>query len=123
MILLGVTGSIAAYKAVELLRLFLKARQEVRVVMTPSATRFVGPLTFQALSGHPVLTDVLDPQGWQIAHLDLVEKATVMVVAPASAECLSRLACGAAGDMISASALAFPRSAKGQLKRPLLLAP
>ena len=54
MILLGVTGSIAAYKAVEVLRLLLKAGQDVQVVMTPSATQFVGPLTFQGLSGHPV---------------------------------------------------------------------
>src|SRR5437879_11951886 len=66
MILLGVTGSIAAYKAVEILRLFVKAGQDVHVVMTVTATRFVGPLTFQGLSGHPVYSDVLDPQAYQM---------------------------------------------------------
>src|SRR5688572_1853181 len=105
MILLGVTGSIAAYKAVEVLRLLLKAGQEVRVIMTPSAAQFVGPLTFRALSGHPVVVDALDPQEWTMAHLDLPERAQAVVIAPATAECLSRLARGAAGDIVSASLL------------------
>src|SRR6266850_4103162 len=108
MILLGVSGSIAAYKSVELLRLLLKAGQDVYVVMTEAATHFVGPLTFQALSGHPVLTDTLDPKGWQMAHLDLPEKASALVIAPASAQVLSELAHGAAGNIITASALAMP---------------
>jgi len=143
MILLGVSGSIAAYKSVELLRLFLKAGQDVRVIMTQAATRFVGPLTFQALSGHPVLADSLDPQGWppvpvrldrrpssinaseggQMAHLDLPEKASALVLAPATAQLLSQLACGAAGDIVSASILAMPRSPAGRLKAPVLIAP
>src|SRR5436853_3620834 len=110
MILLGVSGSIAAYKSVELLRLLLKAGQEVHVVMTQAATHFVGPLTFQALSGRPVLTDTLDPQGWQMAHLDLPEKASAFVIAPASAHVLSQLAAGGAGDIVTASALAMPRN-------------
>ncbi len=75
MILLGVTGSIAAYKAVEVLRLLSKAGEDVHVVMTSSATKFVGPLTFQGLSGHPVFSDPLDPQAYQMAHLALAEKA------------------------------------------------
>jgi phosphopantothenoylcysteine decarboxylase/phosphopantothenate--cysteine ligase len=123
MILLGVTGSIAAYKAVEVLRLLLKAKQEVRVLMTNAATHFVGPLTFQALSGHPVVTDTLDPKGWQMAHLDLPEKASALVIVPATAEMLSHLARGGAGDMISASALAMPRTSSGQLQAPVFLAP
>jgi phosphopantothenoylcysteine decarboxylase/phosphopantothenate--cysteine ligase len=123
MILLGVTGSIAAYKAVELLRLFTKAGEEVHVVMTKAATHFVGPLTFQSLSGHTVLTDTLDPQGWQMAHLDLPERAAAFVIAPASAHTLSQLAVGAAGDIVTTSALAMPRSAQGKLKAPVFIAP
>jgi phosphopantothenoylcysteine synthetase/decarboxylase len=123
MILLGVSGSIAAYKAVELLRLLLKSGQEVHILMTEAATHFVGPLTFQALSGHPVLTDTLDPQGWQMAHLDLPEKASALVIAPASAHILSELARGEAGNIITASALAMPRATSGKLKAPVFLAP
>jgi len=123
MILLGVTGSIAAYKAVEVLRLLTKAGEDVHVVMTPSATQFVGPLTFQALSGHPVLSEVLDPKGWQMAHLDLVERSRAVVIAPASAETLSQLARGGAADLIGASVLAVPRSPSGALKIPVFLAP
>ena len=86
MILLGVTGSIAAYKAVEILRLFIKAGEDVHVVLTPAATAFVGPLTFQAISGHPVFLDTLDPKTYQMAHLALAEKASVVLVAPAMHE-------------------------------------
>ena len=123
MILLGVTGSIAAYKAVEILRLLLKAGRDVQVVMTPSATRFVGPLTFQSLSGHPVFSDVLDPQAYQMAHLALAEKADVMIVAPASAEALSQMARGGAQDLVCACVLSAGRTAGGKLKSPVFLAP
>lgn len=123
MILLGVTGSIAAYKAVDILRLLLKAGQDVQVVMTEAATRFVGPLTFQGLSGHPVQSDVLDPGGYQMAHLHWAEEAKGILVAPASADSLSRLASGAAQDLVCASVLSAPRSAKGALKIPVWIAP
>ncbi len=123
MILLGVTGSIAAYKAVELLRLFLKAGQDVQVVMTTPATRFVGALTFQALSGHAVLTDATDPQAYQMSHLVLAEKADAMVIAPVSAETLSQLARGGAQDLVCATVLSAPRSSSGKLKTPVFLAP
>ena len=123
MILLGVSGSIAAYKAAELLRLLIKAGQEVQVMMTPAATKFVGPLTFQALSGRPVITDTLDPKDWQMAHLDLPEKAAAVVIAPASANLLSNLARGGAGDIVSASLLAIPRDAAGKTKAPVFIAP
>jgi len=123
MILLGVTGSIAAYKAVEILRLLVKAGQDVHVVMTESATQFVGPLTFQSLSGHPVQSNPLDAGAYQVAHLALPEKASAVVIAPASAESLSRLARGSAGDMICASVLSVPRMASGKLKIPVFLAP
>jgi phosphopantothenoylcysteine decarboxylase/phosphopantothenate--cysteine ligase len=123
MILLGVTGSIAAYKAVEVLRLLLKAGQDVHVVMTPSATQFVGPLTFQGLSGHPVFSDTLDPQAYQMAHLALAEKADVVVVAPASAESLSQMARGGAHDLVSACVLSVLRTPAGKLKAPVFIAP
>jgi phosphopantothenoylcysteine decarboxylase/phosphopantothenate--cysteine ligase len=121
-ILLGVTGSIAAYKAAEVLRGFVKAGHDVRVIMTPAATKFVGPLTFQGLSGHPVITDALDPQAYSMAHLELAEEADAYVIAPASAETLSRLARGSADDLVCASALSMPRT-KGRLNRPIFVAP
>ncbi len=123
MILLGVTGSIAAYKAAELLRLLVKAGHDVHVVMTPAATRFVGPLTFQGLSGHPVFSDTLDPQAYQMTHLSLAEKADAIVVAPASADTLSQLARGGASDLVSACILSAPRTPAGKLDVPVLLAP
>jgi len=123
MIVLGVTGSIAAYKAAEILRGFVKAGKDVRVIMTPSATRFVGPLTFQGLSGHPVLTDALDPQAYSMAHLEIAENMKAYVIAPASAETLSRLARGAAGDLVSAVALSIPRDGRGKLRAPVYIAP
>jgi phosphopantothenoylcysteine decarboxylase/phosphopantothenate--cysteine ligase len=122
-ILLGVTGSIAAYKAVEVLRLLVKAREDVHVVMTPAATRFVGPLTFQAISGHPVFSDILDLQACQMAHLSLVGKASAVLLAPASADTLSELARGGASDLVSASVLAVPRASSGKAKTPVFIAP
>jgi phosphopantothenoylcysteine decarboxylase/phosphopantothenate--cysteine ligase len=123
MIVLGVTGSIAAYKAAEILRGFIREGHDVHVVMTQAATRFIGPLTFQGLSGHPVITDVLEPQAYSMAHLELTEKAQAFVIAPASAESIARLAMGRAGDIISALALALPRDAKANLKCPVFIAP
>lgn len=123
MILLGVTGSIAAYKAVEILRLLSKAGEDVHVVMTPSAARFVGPLTFQGLSGHPVFSDPLDAQAYPMAHLALAEKASAIVIAPASAESLSQLARGGAHDLVSAAVLSAPRTSSGKSKVPVLIAP
>jgi phosphopantothenoylcysteine decarboxylase/phosphopantothenate--cysteine ligase len=123
MILLGVTGSIAAYKAAEILRLLVKARQDVHVVMTEAATRFIGPLTFQALSGHPVFADPFDPAAIQMAHLALAEKASAVLVAPATAETISELARGGARGLVCASVLAVPRSPGGKLKAPVFVAP
>ena len=83
-ILLGVTGSIAAYKAVELLRLFVKNGDEVQVVMTEAATKFVAPLTFQTLSRNPVSVDSFAPVvNWKPEHISLADWADVVVVAPA----------------------------------------
>ncbi|MBI2780232.1 MAG: bifunctional phosphopantothenoylcysteine decarboxylase/phosphopantothenate synthase [Chloroflexi bacterium] len=107
LIALGVTGSIAAYKAVELLRLLTAEGADVVVLLSPSATRFVGPLSFAALSRHPVESDVLDllPDG-RIGHIVIADSADVLVVAPATAHWLAAMATGLAGDVVTAAVLA-----------------
>lgn len=106
-ILLGVTGSIAAYKAVELLRLLVAEGADVEVLMTHSAQAFVGPLSFETLSGHPVLRDPLELRGdRRIAHIVAGESADAIVVAPATAHWLGSMAHGLAGDVITATCLA-----------------
>ncbi|HYM49619.1 MAG TPA: bifunctional phosphopantothenoylcysteine decarboxylase/phosphopantothenate--cysteine ligase CoaBC [Candidatus Limnocylindrales bacterium] len=112
---LAVCGGIAAYKAVEVLRLLQDAGAEVRVLMTPEARQFVGPLTFEALSGHPVLSDWLEPGPGGEAHIQLSEWAEVLVIAPATANTIAKLALGRADDLVSGTALAT--------RAPLLLAP
>ena len=104
---LGVTGSISAYKAVELLRLLRAEGAEAAVMLTPSAQRFVGPLSFASLSRHPVETDVLDllPDG-RIGHIVIGDSADAIVVAPATAQWLGQMANGLAGDVVSAACLA-----------------
>ena len=104
---LGVTGSIAAYKAVELLRLLTAEGADVVVLMSPSATRFVGPLSFAALSRHPVESDILDllPDG-RIGHVVVADSADAIVVAPATAHWLGAMASGLAGDTVTAACLA-----------------
>jgi phosphopantothenoylcysteine decarboxylase/phosphopantothenate--cysteine ligase len=104
---LGVTGSIAAYKAVELLRLLRAEGADVLAMLTPSATRFVGPLSFAALSRHPVETDQLDllPDG-RIGHIVLADTADLIVVAPATAHWLGAMANGLAADVVTATCLA-----------------
>jgi phosphopantothenoylcysteine decarboxylase/phosphopantothenate--cysteine ligase len=106
-IVLGVTGGIAAYKAAELLRLLLKEGASVQVVMTAAATHFVTPVTFQALSGKPVFSDQWDARvANNMAHIDLSREADVLLVAPASADFLAKLANGLADDLLSTLALA-----------------
>ncbi|GLR14558.1 phosphopantothenoylcysteine decarboxylase [Chitinimonas prasina] len=101
-VLLGVTGGVAAYKAAELTRLFVKAGHDVQVVMTEAATRFVAPATFQALSGRPVFTDLWDSRvDNHMAHIDLGREADLILVAPASADFMFKLAHGAADDLLS----------------------
>jgi phosphopantothenoylcysteine decarboxylase/phosphopantothenate--cysteine ligase len=106
-IVLGITGGIAAYKAAELTRLFVKSGTTVNVVMTPSACRFITPMTLQALSGNPVLTDL-----WAtgtangMGHIDLSRGASAIVVAPASADFLAKIANGHADDLLSTLTLA-----------------
>ncbi|MBW8307615.1 MAG: bifunctional phosphopantothenoylcysteine decarboxylase/phosphopantothenate--cysteine ligase CoaBC [Thiobacillus sp.] len=106
-IILGVTGGIAAYKAAELCRLLIKAGADVRVVMTAAAQLFVGPLTFQALSGKPVLTSLWDAaSGDGMEHIHLSRDVDLLLVAPASADFLAKLAHGRADDLLSTLCLA-----------------
>jgi phosphopantothenoylcysteine decarboxylase/phosphopantothenate--cysteine ligase len=106
-IILGVTGGIAAYKAAELCRLLIKAGADVRVVMTAAAQQFVTPLTFQALSGKPVLTSLWDAaSGDGMEHIHLSRDADLVLVAPASADFLAKLVHGRADDLLSTLCLA-----------------
>lgn len=115
-ILLGVTGGIAAYKACELVRLLRRAGAEVRVVMTRGATEFVTPLTFQALSGQPVRSELFDAAAEAgMDHIELARWADLVLVAPASADFLARLAAGMADDLLATLCLAAAV--------PLVLAP
>ena len=107
-IVLGVTGGIAAYKAVELLRLFVKEGADVWTIMTESAAKFVGPLTFQSLSGHPVSTDMFAQlQQMEIEHIALADRADIAVIAPATANIIGKMAMGIADDMLSTTWLAM----------------
>jgi len=103
---LGVTGGIAAYKSVELLRLLTKAGARVRVIMTENARWFVGPGTFQALSGQPVCTNVFDEGDAAIRHIDWARSTDLAVIAPATANCIGKLAGGIADDALSTYMLA-----------------
>lgn len=115
-IVLGVTGGVAAYKAAALLRLLTGAGAGVQVVMTEAATRFVTPVTFQALSGRPVFVDQWDPRmANNMAHIDLSREADAILVAPASANFLARVAQGLADDLLTTLVLAR--------ECPLLVAP
>ncbi len=115
-VVLGITGGIAAYKAAELTRLFVKAGIAVDVVMTEAATHFVTATTFQALSGRPVLTDLWESGADNaMGHIDVSRGADAIVVAPASADFLAKLAHGHADDLLSTLCLAR--------ECPLLVAP
>ena len=115
-LLLGVTGSIAAYKAVELLRELMKQEAEVQVVMTEAATRFVAPLTFETLSRQPVLLDMFTlAYGSQIGHIAATARADLFVIAPATANTIAKLAHGLADDFLTNIYLAS--------RCPVLLAP
>ncbi|MCE3003368.1 MAG: bifunctional phosphopantothenoylcysteine decarboxylase/phosphopantothenate--cysteine ligase CoaBC [Xanthomonadaceae bacterium] len=115
-VLLGVSGGIAAYKAADLVRRLRDAGAEVRVVMTAGARQFVTPATFQALSGHPVRSDLWDPAAEAaMGHIELARWAEIVLVAPASANTLARLAHGLADDLLSTLCLAT--------SAPLMVAP
>ena len=116
MVVLGVTGCIAAYKACELTRDLVRSGARVKVVMTEAATRFVGAATFRALSGEPVATSLwTDPGDANVFHTSLAEEADVFVIAPATANSIAKIAHGIADDLLTTSALAT--------EAPLVIAP
>jgi phosphopantothenoylcysteine decarboxylase/phosphopantothenate--cysteine ligase len=104
---LGVSGGIAAYKACELTSLLRKAGAQVRVIMTRSAREFVSPMTFETLSGNRAATDMFD-RAWEIEHIALAKWADILVVAPATANILAKMAHGIADDLLSTVAVASP---------------
>jgi phosphopantothenoylcysteine synthetase/decarboxylase len=114
-VLLGVTGSIAAYKAADVARRLTTAGHEVDVVLTAAATRFIAPLTFATLTGRPAHTDQFDPAR-PLAHIDLARDADLALVAPATANHIAKLAAGLGDDLLSTALLAW----RGQ---PRLIAP
>ena len=106
-ILLGVSGGIAAYKAAELASRLKKAGARVKVIMTENATKFISPLTFESLTGNKCFTDTFDRNfEFKVEHIELAKEADILVVAPASADIVAKLACGLADDMLSTVALA-----------------
>ena len=115
-VVLGVSGGIAVYKAVELLRLLTKAGAQVHVVMTRNAQQFVTPLTFQTLSGNPVHTDLFSLyQEQEIGHISLADRADLFILAPATANLVGKIAQGLADDLLSTSVMAT--------KAPVLVVP
>ncbi len=105
-ILLAVTGGIAAYKSLELARLFIKQGATVRVVMTSAATAFVGPVSFEAVTGLPVCRDLFDRQDAVMGHIEWAQNVDLMVVAPATANIIGKLAAGIADDAVTTMAMA-----------------
>ena len=115
-IILGVSGGIAVYKAVELLRLLTKAGADVHVIMTKNGCEFVTPLTFQTLSGHPVHTDLFSlSQEQEIDHISLADRADLFILAPATANLVGKIAQGLADDLLTTSVMAT--------KAPVLVVP
>ena len=115
-VVLGVTGSIAAYKSAELASLLVKQGHELFVVMTQDATEFISPLTLQTLSKNPVSTNFFDEkENWRPGHIDLADRANLLLIAPATAQIIAELAHGLAGHPLAAIALAT--------RAPILLAP
>ena len=112
-IVLGVTGSIAAYKAVDLTSFLAKQGCDVHVVMTADALQFATPLPFKTLSRHPVVTDLYDEEeGWKPTHIHLADEADLLLIAPATANILAKMAHGLADDALSCIALALNPKAK-----------
>ena len=115
-IVLGVTGSIAAYKSAELASLLVKQGHQIFAVMTQDATEFIAPLTLQTLSKNPVMTSFFDEkENWRPGHIELADNADLLLIAPATANVIAELAHGLAGHPLTAIALAT--------RAPILLAP
>src|SRR2546423_6527277 len=112
-IVLGVTGSIAAYKAAELASLLVKQGCDLHVIMTADALRFITALPFKTLSRHPVVADLYDEEeGWQPTHIKLADEADLLLIAPATANIIAKLAHGIADDALSCIALALNSNAR-----------
>ena len=111
-IVLGVTGSIAAHKAADLTSLLAKQGFAVHVVMTADAQKFITPVPFRTLSRNPVITDLFDEQGWQPTHINLADEAALLLIAPATANIIAKLAHGIADDALTCIALALNSKAK-----------
>jgi phosphopantothenoylcysteine decarboxylase len=112
-IILGVTGSIAAHKAVDLTSQLVKQGCDVRVVMTADAQRFLTPLPFKTLSRHPVVTNLFDEaESWSPTHIELADAADLLLIAPATANIIAKLAHGIADDALTCIALALDPKAK-----------
>ena len=106
-VVLGVTGGIAAYKALDIVSTLVKQDIDVRVIMTKAATEFVTPLSFQSLSKNQVIVDMFDePKSWEIQHISLAQRADVMLIAPATANIIGKVANGIADDMLSTTIMA-----------------
>lgn len=112
-VVLGVTGSIAAHKAVDIASRLTREGCEVRVVLTEDAQRFITPLAFKTLSRHPVITGLYDEEeDWKPAHIELADRADLLLVAPATANKIARLALGLADDALTCIALALRPEAR-----------
>jgi phosphopantothenoylcysteine synthetase/decarboxylase len=112
-IILGVTGSIAAHKAADLASLLTKQKCSMHVVMTADAQRFITPLPFQVLSRQPVVTDLFDAEeGWKPTHIEMADQAGLLLIAPATANVIAKLAHGLADDALTCMALALNPKAK-----------
>lgn len=115
-IVLGVSGGIAVYKAVDVARRLRKLGATVHVIMTENACKFVAPLTFESLSGHPVVVDMFkSPERWEVEHIALAKRAELFVIAPATANILAKMANGIGDDMLSTTVMAT--------RAPILVAP
>jgi phosphopantothenoylcysteine decarboxylase len=112
-IVLGVTGSIAVYKAADLASLLTKSGCDVHVVMTADAQKFITPLPFKTLSRHPVVTDLYDEEdGWKPTHIKIADEANLLLIAPATANIIAKMANGIADDALTCIALALNTHAK-----------
>lgn len=115
-VLLGVTGSIAAYKSADLVRSFIRRGHDVHVVMTASSTKFIGVQTLKTLSRNPVAVDMFDETvEWVPEHISLADLADVFVIAPCTANVIAKIACGISDDLLTCTALACTA--------PMLIAP
>ena len=115
-VILGVTGSIAAYKACEIISLLKKEAIDVRVILTKEAAAFVTPLTFQTISQNKAITDMFEcPEDWNPRHVSIADKAGLVLIAPATANIIAKLAAGICDDMLTCTIFAT--------KAPILIAP